>query len=449
MPTGRASARGPRPRVAPGRCRAGAGLTNTVHLIDQRTSARFAVGTLGLVTIVAYGVAYYSYGVLVDPIRADTGWSPAALGAIFSAVLVVGGVGGLAGGWLVDRSGTRPAFLLSGTVGALAIALASYQTRLTMFAVLYAGGCGVIAALGFYHVTQPAAIRAAAKSPDRAVVWLTILGAFASPIFLPLAAEFVGAFGWRGAIRAEALIAAATFLIAAAVDRRPPRRVDKPAGARAHVREALIDAWRTPRFRRWLLASVIGGAAVDVILVYQAPIMIGAGLPIVAAATVAGLRGFAQLAGRLPLFPLLRCFGTRGTVVLSFLTAGGGVLLLLGSGQLEVALAFSILAGASIGAMSTLQGIYTNELVGTENLGLLMGTQQAIFAVGGAAGPLLAGILFAAEHSYTLVVVLTAGALLFSPVILASPRLSLHDRTRPRFWPTSRTGADSPHERRT
>ena len=80
------------------------------------------VGTLGVVTIVAYGVAYYSFGALIDPIKHSTGWSTTALGATFSAVLVIGGVGGLFGGRLVDRLGTRPAFLIPGTIGASAIA---------------------------------------------------------------------------------------------------------------------------------------------------------------------------------------------------------------------------------------------------------------------------------------------------------------------------------------
>ena len=54
-----------------------------------------------------------------------------------------------------------------------------------------------------------------------------------------------------------------------------------------------------------MLASLISGAAVDIILVYQVPVMIAAGLPTGAAATIGGLRGFAQLGGRLPLSPLL------------------------------------------------------------------------------------------------------------------------------------------------
>jgi MFS family permease len=133
-----------------------------------------SVALLGVVTNVAYGVAYYAYGVLIDPIGRSTGWSPAALGATFSAVLVIGGVGGLAGGRLVDRLGPRPAFLIAATCGSAGLVIASLSSGLAAFAVPYALGCGVISALGFYHITQPTAMRAAGDQPARAVVWLTI-----------------------------------------------------------------------------------------------------------------------------------------------------------------------------------------------------------------------------------------------------------------------------------
>jgi MFS family permease len=384
---------------------------------------RLAVGVLGVVTIVAYGVAYYSYGVLIDPIHAGTGWSTAALGAVFSGVLVVGGAGALAGGRLVDRLGTRPAFVIAGTIGAAAIALSSYQHVLLAFAVFYAVGAGAMSALGFYHVTQPAAIRAAGDEPQRAVVWLTILGAFASPIFLPLTAALINALGWRDTIRVLAAIAAVTFLAAAFVNRTGRSPADSRRDADG-VTDALMNAWGAPGFRRWVLASLISGAAVDVILVYQVPVMIAAGLPIGAAATIGGIRGFAQLAGRLPLSPLLSRLGARRTIVVSFAVGGAGTLLLLAGGQVVPALLYSLLAGASIGAMYTLQGIYTNELVGKTDLSMLMGAQAAVFSVGGAAGPVLAGVLFAATGSYQPVVLVTAAALLGAAGLMAvAPRL--------------------------
>jgi MFS family permease len=390
---------------------------------EERRGWRLAVTGLGLVTIAAYGVAYYSYGVLIDPIRAQTGWSSPGLGAVFSGVLVIGGAGGLVGGRVVDRFGTRPVFLFAGTAGAGAVALASYQHALLAFALLYATGCGVIAALGFYHVTQPAAIRDAPGAPERAVVWLTILGAFASPIFLPLTAVLVDGIGWRGTIRVLAAIAAILFLAMAAAGRGASRHGQSQV-RRTSVSDALRDAWGLPGFRRWVLASLISGAAVDLILVYQVPVMIAAGLPIGAAATIGGIRGFAQLAGRVPLSPLLRRLSARQTIVVSFLTGAIGTLFLLASGHVAPAVVYSLLAGASIGAMYTLQGIYTNELVGQDNLGLLMGAQQAVFAVGGAVGPVLAGTIFAATDSYVAVVLLTAAGLLAAAVIMSTSRLA-------------------------
>jgi MFS family permease len=382
---------------------------------------RLTVCGLGLVTIVAYGVAYYSYGVLIDPIHKGTGWSSAALGAVFSGVLVVGGAGALVGGRLVDRLGTRPAFLLAGTVGAGAVGAASYQHDLPAFAVLYAFGCGLITALGFYNITQPAAIRAAGNAPERAVVWLTVIGAFSSPIFLPVTAALVDGLGWRSTIRVLAAIAAATFLTMAALLEVEPAHV-RARRAPASVPDALRGAWKAPGFPRWVLASLISGAAVDIILVYQVPVMTAAGLPIGAAATIGGIRGFAQLGGRLPLSALLRRLGARRTIVLSLILAGVGTLLLLVSGHVAPAVLYSLLAGASIGAMYTLQGIYTNELVGDANLSMLMGAQAAVFAIGGATGPVIAGTVFGATGSYVLVVWLTAAGLAGAAVLMSTAR---------------------------
>jgi hypothetical protein len=104
----------------------------------------------------------------------------------------------------------------------------------------------------------------------------------------------------------------------------------------------------------------------------------------------------------------------------SFLAGGIGTMLLRASGHVAPAIAYSILADASIGAMYTLQGIYTNELVGQDNLSLIMGAQQAVFAVGGAAGPVLAGTIFAATNSYVAVVLLTGAGLLTAAGIMST-----------------------------
>ena len=175
---------------------------------------------------------------------------------------------------------------------------ASFQTCLVAFAACYGSELGLVGALGFYHITQPAAARMHPRGPNRAIVWLTILGSVRQPNYLPLTAGLVQLAGWRGAVRVEAVNVAVAFLIAAAV---VDARQQSPGEKLGRARDAFATAWRSPAFCAWIAASFIGGAAADVMLVYQVAAMIAAGLPIMIAAVVAGVRGFAQLAGRIAL----------------------------------------------------------------------------------------------------------------------------------------------------
>jgi MFS family permease len=145
---------------------------------------------------------------------------------------------------------------------------------------------------------------------------------------------------------------------------------------------------------------VIGGAAVDALILYQVPVTARAGLPLGIAAAVAGFRGLAQLAGRLPLTGLTRKHGARNTLVLAYAVSAIATLLLFTGGTLAPALLLSLFAGASIGAVYTLQGVYAYELVDPRHLGMVLGIQQAVFAIGGAMGPAAAGALLGITGSY-------------------------------------------------
>jgi MFS family permease len=375
------------------------------------------ISVLGVLTIVGYGACYYAYGVLIGPISADTRWPDAALGAIFSAALVITGAGGIAAGRVLDRRGPRPIFLLAGIAGAGAMLLASVQGALLPFAIAYAGGCGLVGALGFYHITQAVAARAAPGAAARAIIWLTLFGALSSPVYLPLTAWLTQSAGWRGAIRIEAGTVGVAFLLAAFMIKnpgcaQPGQPADGPAGL-------LRAAWRSPPVRAWLAATVVGGAAVNALIVYQVPVTTRAGLPLGIAAAVAGFRGLAQLAGRLPLTTLTGKLGVRTTLVLAYTLAAAVTLLLFAGGTLAPVLVLSLLAGAAIGAVYTLQGVYAYELIDPRHLGTLLGIAQAVFAAGGALGPLAAGALLGATGSGTpAITIISAGFAAAGAVLL-------------------------------
>lgn len=346
------------------------------------------IAALGLVTIVSYGAGFYAFGVLLGPIVDDTGWSEALIAAAFSVSTLLGAFGAGLAGRLADDHGARRVMLYGGVGGGLTLSAAGLVPNVWLFVLAFGVGAGVLAATGFYHMTQAAAARLSTSDPARGIMLLTLYGAFAGPIYLPLTGVLVEATTWRTSMVILGLSAA----IGMAVSVWPLRD-----GVRAatddleptSVREALRD----PRARALLAATLIGGIAVSVMLVYQVPLMVSAGLSLSAAATVSGVRGFAQFGGRLAMVPLLPLVGARRSLVLSYFFAAVAAVLLGFSGTVPVALVYVVVAGIAVGVVAPVGGVYAHEIFPPDRVATLMGTQRMFGGLGGALGPLAAGIL--------------------------------------------------------
>jgi MFS family permease len=203
--------------------------------------------------------------------------------------------------------------------------------------------------------------------------------------------------------------------VAAALILRPVR--PEPGGPPPSVRRVLLSTIDGPERRAFTLALVLGWIAMSTILVYQVPVMTAAGLPLTTAATVAGIRGFAQVGGRVPLDPIVGRLGPARSVSLALASiAVGGVVLAL-SGRLVPALVFALLAGFGIGAMSPLQGMVIGELFDRDTLGATMGSYGLIGMGGGAAGPAVAGLLADATGNRRLVTVVIVGCAVVASIL--------------------------------
>lgn len=357
-------------------------MAQTEHRIHR---GRIAV--LGFITISVYGSWYYGFGVLLDPIIADTGWGEASLTAAFGASSLVAGVGSMFGGWLLDRFGSRLTFWLAAALGSIAFAVATSTETLATFAVAGALGGGAFGALGFYHVTQTAAVRVSPEAATRAIAVLTIWGAFASAIYIPLTAWLVQSIGWRTTLRITTASAIA-WLVAGAFS-IDTRSVDTD---RPPIWAELGRSLRSPVARCYVAAQGLVGMGVATILVYQVPAMTAAGLGLGAASFWAAFRGFAQLGGRLPLMPIVNRLQTTGALRLAYGSIAIGAVLLAFAGNPWTAGAFAVVAGFGIGASSPLQGMHARLVFGASSLGTAMGLLSLSFMVVGAVGPALAGI---------------------------------------------------------
>ncbi|MGF1596390.1 MAG: MFS transporter [Acidimicrobiales bacterium] len=342
---------------------------------------------LGLVTIVAYGAWYYAFGVLLDPILTETGWPEAAVTGSFSVSVALGSVGAVWAGRLADRLGSRPVLLAGALAGPAGLLLAAATSRVEVFAVGSVVGGASLQAFGFYHITQATAARAAPHQPARAIGRLTIYGAFSSPLALPLAGWGVTTIGWRPTLRWLALATGVVMIVGALLVReREQRTASPPAGG-------LRAGLGSPLARRFVAGYALIGLSVGMILVYQVPLMVGAGLSVGMAAWMAGARGAAQITGRIPLSAIVERLGARRTVRLAFAVIAAGVLVLALSGTVVVALIYVALAGFGIGAVSPLLGIYGSELVERSQLGAALGFLTMVGGLAGAAGPAVAGVL--------------------------------------------------------
>lgn len=375
---------------------------------DERARAfDLVVAVLGAVTIAAYGSTYYAFGVLLEPIHADTGWGRATLGSAYSLSLVLGGIGATVAGALVDRFGGRRILLVAATVGSGLLASAATASNAIWFVTLWGSGAGLIGALAFYHVTIVVMVRARGGSDPRAYAALTFLGGLSSPIYLPLTALAVDQFGWRttqvllgGSL--AVLLGAAAFV----VPNRASAAASEGGGPRMAV-DAMRQALTSPIVQIFVVAVAVSSIAGTALNTFQIPAMQAAGLTLAAASTLAAIRGLCSLPGRALLAVAVSRLTAPGGLLVAYLTMTVGTLILLGAG-VGLAPAYVMVTGVAYGSLLPLQALVAADIFPTERLGTLMGAQQGLNSLVAAAAPIGAGVLVDRTGSYTAMLVIVS-----------------------------------------
>jgi len=354
-----------------------------------RTAVR-AIDALGLLTVAAYGSWFYGFGVLVQDMSADLGVGVGVLGAVYGVTTLLGGAGAVAVGRVLDRRGPRIVLSVIGPIAAATYALSTVFQNAFLFCVVFAVAGGAIAASSFYSFTQPVAMTVRPDDTVRAVTRLTIWGAFASPLMIPLTEVMRDEWGWRGAVRATALALVVCFGVAAAVVRTEPRNRGTAA---VPFRAVLRDAAASPFLRLYAGAALLSSVAISSLLVFQVPVMKWAGLSAAAAASFAGARGLLQLFGRLPLVPLVARFGAWRLqfVCRAAMVAGGAAL--WASGTDGFAVVYVMIVGASTGALAAVDGMVAREVLDEQNFATMLSVFGLVGTVGGALGPVGVGLL--------------------------------------------------------
>lgn len=354
-----------------------------------RPAAR-AIDALGLLTIAAYGSWFYGFGVLVQDMSADLGVGVGVLGAVYGAATLVGGVAAVVVGRVLDRHGPRLVLTVVGPVAALAYAASSTIRDGLVFCAVFPLVGGAVSASGFYSFTQPLAMAVRPDDTVRAVTRLTIWGAFASPLMIPLTEVMRDAWGWRGAVCATAAVLFVCFVLASSVVHVAPRDRTRPA---APTHEVFRRAAASSFLRRYAASVLMSSVAISSLLVFQVPVMKWAGLSATAAASFAGARGLFQLLGRMPLVPLVTRFGAWRLQVVCRTAIVAGALSLWASGSAAPAVAYVAIIGASTGALAAVDGMVAREVLAGDDFATLLALLGFVGTLGGAFGPVVVGLL--------------------------------------------------------
>jgi len=372
------------------------------------------LNSLGVLTVVAYGTWFYGFGVLFTDLSEFHGVSASTLGITFGIAQLISGIGAVATGRRLDVFGPRAVLGILGPVGATIFFASSYVTG-TVFLAMYSLGGGLIGAAGFYSFTQPLAVRVSSTDSTRAITRLTIWGALSSPVMIPLTEVLRSNYGWQTAVRLPAVLTMISFFVAASLCRVEVFPAGKPPALITSLRSALGDM----RLRLFTIGAFLSSIAVSTLLVFQVPTMTAAGISTGTAALLASVRGFMQLAGRIPLVAAIEKFTAPRLIIVSRFTLGISALFLLGSGNIAFAILYIVFAGITIGALSALDGVAARGIVQPEVFGTVMGGIGLITTLGGALGPVFAGWLktaFDSSIAPTVIVFVTAcsAAIIFS-----------------------------------
>ncbi len=227
-------------------------MTSTVDSAQRGTleprALRRVVAALCLTEIVSYGILYYAFTVLNASIVSDTGWPLVVTTLAFSIGQVVGAVGGIAVGRIIDRHGPRAVMTAGSTLAVPALVLIALAPTSVWFVAAWSLA-GVAMSAVFYTPAFSAITHWGGARALSGLTTVTLVAGFASTVFGPLSAQLDETIGWRGTF----LVLAGVFAVLTIpthwfglrgewIPSPHPIDADGPASATAPGREFVILA---------------------------------------------------------------------------------------------------------------------------------------------------------------------------------------------------------------
>ena len=361
-------------------------------------------------TLQAVGLgSYIAFGVFINPLISEFGWSRAAVSGASSLAIFLTGLLSVPVGRISDKTGPRLVILLCAFLFGLGHILMSQITAVWQLYLVF----GVLIGAGLSCVDVVALNTAAQWFSRRrgAITGIVKVGAGFGQLVIPMAASIlIAEHGWRASYIA---LGAGSFLVFtgigmllkrapahSAVSETEPKGKPPRSSDPSEKSLSMKDAVRTKAF--WLICStnLAGIFCLMTIMVHIVPHarqMIDS--PTKAAGVISTI-GFASMAGRFFTGIMIDRIGSKRTTILCYLLLTLVLLWLQVADKLWMLYLFAVFYGIAHGGIFTIVSPIVAAFFGIKSHGVLFGIVIFCGTVGGSIGPVLSGYLFDITGSY-------------------------------------------------
>lgn len=373
------------------------------------------VGVAFLAHCVNVGLVFYSFGVFLNSLTEQFGWTRAQVAFGFTLLNLCGAVYSPFIGRAVDRFGPRPSQLIGAVLLASGfLLLRGIDSLLEFYLVM-----GLLVALGSNALGNLPSNTAVAnwfiRRRGRALGISTAGISMGGVIFVPLTQYLIETYGWRDAFGLLAAIVIAVVLppVALFMRRSPEAMGLSPDGDDAQDERVQIDLDRelqrswTPaqaiRHRNfWLIAAAFALTmmGIAVTLLHQISFLVDRGFEARYASWMLGAIAGMGILGKLGFGTLLDRFGQRRVIIGCFALQAVGLLCLVAPTSPTTVVLYVVLYGFAMGGNATLQATVLGDCFGRLYYGSIAGWMNPVVVLCQAVGVPLAGAVRDSFGSY-------------------------------------------------
>lgn len=410
-----------------------------------------------LITTVASGTMM-GFGVFINPMADDMGWSHSSLALAYAISAIVTGVGVIVVGSILHAHSVRRIFLLSTIVHCLGIYMTSTVTSVEALYFWY----GFVASVGrsAFFISTTTLITRWFEYRRGLIMGLMMSGNGLGPfIFSPLVSWMIFYWDWQTAYLVLSINMTICLTLSCLLIRNhpadmglapygdpaalaPPRLVPPPAVPAAQPAPSSGSLWgtvlRMESFWTMCWINFFCCMCHSIPLVHVVSFAQRAGLSAFTAAWVLAIMNVSSIVGRIYWGLFADRYGGRLALMLTLFLQGALILWLINAQDPVLFFLYALLWGFGYGGVGTQYGIVSREIYGARLFGPGYSGQNGFAMVGMALGGFIGGYLYDLSGNYVTSWMLSFVSGVISS-LLALDLLAQEERTRTAPAPGSAT----------